>query len=368
MLRLLVPFTLCLLSAAARADEVDDLVRDLKTPAKARAAWDKLVEAGPPALPRLLQALDTPDTATANWLRTAFDRIVESAERNKQPLGLDALHTFAKDQKRQGRARRLALEVVEKHRPGSRAALLREALNDAEFGYDAIELAMEELAKKPSSKEVALKSYRDLYAASRDQDQGRKLAAELKKLGVTVSLAEHMGFIRHWHVVGPFDANVMKGFTTAYPPEKGVDLKATYEGKDGKKLTWKAFEAPETWSGRHQALVSLPAALGDADDAVGYAFATLRVDKAGPVEFRGSADDNFTVWVNGERVFGFEEYRNGVRLDRHRFIVNLKAGDNSILVKICQSKSEDGNREPNWEFFLRLCDPTGKGIAYTQRR
>ena len=78
------------------------------------------------------------------------------------------------------------------------------------------------------------------------------------------------------------------------------------------------------------------------------------------VEMRGAADDNFTVWVNGVKVFAFEEWRNGVRLDRHRFAVKLNAGKNTVLVKICQSQAP--NPEPNWEFFLRVVDATGKGI------
>ena len=38
----------------------------------------------------------------------------------------------------------------------------------------------------------------------------------------------------------------------------------------------------------------------------------------------------------------------------------VNAGKNSVLVKICQSPAEP---EPNWEFFLRVVDATGKGIA-----
>ena len=55
-----------------------------------------------------------------------------------------------------------------------------------------------------------------------------------------------------------------------------------------------------------------------------YAYTAFACRPRREVEFRGAADDNFTVWVNGQRVFGFEEYRNGVRLDRHRFPVKLK--------------------------------------------
>ena len=83
--------------------------------------------------------------------------------------------------------------------------------------------------------------------------------------------------------------------------------------------------------------------------------------EAREVEFRGAADDNFTVWVNGAKVFGFEEYNNGVRLDRHRFRVPLRAGRNTVLVKVCQAPA---NAEPNWEFFLRVVDETGKGIPF----
>src|SRR5262249_42741467 len=145
--------------------------------------------------------------------------------------------------------------------------------------------------------------------------------------------------------------------------EKMVDVKATYEGKDGKRLTWKRLTVPETRTGRHVALVDLHQALGAAQDAVGFAWTALRVKEAREVEFRGAADDNFSVWVNGERVLGFEEYRNGVRLDRHRFKVKLKAGVNTVLVKVCQAPG-DANAEPNWEFLLRLCDETGKGIDF----
>ena len=107
--------------------------------------------------------------------------------------------------------------------------------------------------------------------------------------------------------------------------------------------------------------------MGDADDAVAYAYTTFTVAESREVEFRGAADDNLTVWVNGKRVFGYEEYRNGVRLDRHRFKVKLRAGENSVLVKVCQAPLDTTSPEPNWEFFLRVVDETGKGIAMTKK-
>src|SRR5437879_4219353 len=43
----------------------------------ARAAWDQLVARGPAALPGVLRAMDTSDPVVKNWLRTAFDRVVD---------------------------------------------------------------------------------------------------------------------------------------------------------------------------------------------------------------------------------------------------------------------------------------------------
>jgi hypothetical protein len=356
---------LLFLVAPLHADEIDDLLRDVKGVSKegagsieARAAWDRLVIQGPEVLPRLLEAMDTSDTVTVNWLRTAFDRVALKAASGK--LDPAPLLRYARARNRQGRARRLALDLAEQLRPGTREQLLRGALNDPEFRYDAIELTLKDLEM---SKDVM--AFREAFNACRDQEQTRRVAVRLKELGVTVSVANHMGFLRHWYVIGPFDAQHWKGFKTVYPPEKKVDLQATYEGKGGKQLAWKRFDVKETPTGRFPILVDLRQSLGDAEDAVAYAWTALKVDAASEVEFRGSADDNFTVWVNGKRVFGFEEYRNGVRLDRHRFKVRLKAGVNTVLVKICQAPLDATNTEPNWEFLLRICDATGKGIPFT---
>src|SRR5262249_42878846 len=144
-MRVALPLNLLLLWApAALADEsTADLLREVRTAAAqgtaARAAWDKLVPRGPAVLPELLVAMDTPDTVTANWLRTVFDRIVD-AERQKggKALDADALLKVVRDTRRSGRVRRLALEVVEELRPGTSARLTPGWLDDPEFRYEAV--------------------------------------------------------------------------------------------------------------------------------------------------------------------------------------------------------------------------------------
>src|SRR2546423_1476264 len=74
------------------------------TPA-GRAAWEKIVRGGPPMTPPLLEAMNPSDIVAGNWLRTAFDRIVEGAA-TKDPFDRDALMAFVKTPANQGRARR----------------------------------------------------------------------------------------------------------------------------------------------------------------------------------------------------------------------------------------------------------------------
>src|SRR5262249_56695342 len=106
-----------------------------------RAAWERLAASSPDILPEMLAAMDTPDIVTANWLRTAFDRIVErELKTGGKKLDADKLLAFVKDAKRQGRARRLALEVVEKLRPGTSERLYQDWLDDPGFRPEAVEV------------------------------------------------------------------------------------------------------------------------------------------------------------------------------------------------------------------------------------
>ena len=326
----------------------------------------KLGGAGADALPAIFcEAMTENDTVAGNWLRTAFDQIAErELQKGGNAIDIKDMQAFVLDSRRAGRARRLALEVVERLRPGTTEKLLTGWLEDREFRYEAVAAVLKK-ARHSAPGDEAVATFRQALAAARDVQQSRDAAAGLLKHGIKVSVAEHLGFLTDWYLIGPFDSKGMKGYHLEYPPEKKVDLAEELAGQNG-KVHWKRYkviEAAPTSSERHQALVNLADkdALGNADDAVGFAYTEFAVPAAREVEFRGSADDNFTVWVNGVKAFGFEEWRNGVRLDRHRFKVTLKAGKNTVLVKVCQSAAP--NPEPNWEFILRVVDATGKGVA-----
>ncbi len=351
-----------------RGDECDALLADLRAvkaegagSPKARAAFDRLTRRGPEVLPRILAAMEGAGPVAANWLRLAFDAI---AERDCKKLDADALLAFAQDAKRDRRARRLALDLAESVRPGTREKLLPGWLDDPEFRYDAVEHTLARLAQaKEWPNEKMISAFREVFNASRDLEHARTAAARLKERGVAVSVARHLGFLGEWFVIGPFDGLAKKGFTTAYPPEKGVDTSAALQGKGGKDLRWRRVSVPEA-PGGSLLLVDLRKPLGDADDAVAYAWTAFEVPAAREAELRGAADDNLSLWVNGEKVFAFEEYQNGWRLDRHKVKVKLRPGVNTILVKVCQAPLDPDNTIPAWEFLLRITDATGKGLTF----
>ena len=44
--------------------------------------------------------------------------------------------------------------------------------------------------------------------------------------------------------------------------------------------------------------------------------------------------------------------------------MKLRAGVNTILVKVCQAPVDPDNTIPSWEFLLRITDATGKGLTF----
>jgi hypothetical protein len=348
-----------------------DLLRDIRAAgpqgsgsASARTAWDQLVTRGPEVLPQILAAMDTDDVVASNWLRTAFDTLAErELKAGGQKLPVEDLLAFVQDSRRQGRARRLALDLLEQVKPGTRDRLAEGWLNDPEFRYEAVALATSraEAIEKNGQKEPAIAAYRTAFQAARETGQVKSLAARLQGLGTQVDVLEHMGFFHTWYLLGPFDGKNMTSFRTVHPPEEKIDLSAEYAGKNG-KIAWKKLDT--TAQERIIGMINLLKAVAETDDAVAYAYTAFEAPASREVEFRGGADDHFTVWVNGRKVFGLEEYRNGVRLDRHRFKVKLNQGVNTVLVKIGQATIDPTNPEMNWEFVLRMVDATGKGFGF----
>src|SRR5262249_27793574 len=127
---------------AAALKQVKSIGKDATGSPAARKAWDELVERGPGVLPQILAAIETPDTDCATWRRTAFDRIVDQAMKDGgDAIDKRALRAFIENPKKQGRSRRLALDVLERLQPGTSRRLGAGWMDDPEFRYEAVELA-----------------------------------------------------------------------------------------------------------------------------------------------------------------------------------------------------------------------------------
>jgi hypothetical protein len=153
-------------------------------------------------------------------------------------------------------------------------------------------------------------------------------------------------FIRDWLILGPFDnplradpivgSTVETGVTRVYPPEQKLktidspaELRAIYPGKRG-PIQWQAVK-PEHTVGGH---LNLKAAL-DADWAVAFAKTRVYSKKARKAALWMGSDDGCKVWVNGKCVHEYQG-RRGVTVDQDRVVLNLKAGWNTLLVKVEQ--------------------------------
>ena len=148
-----------------------------------------------------------------------------------------------------------------------------------------------------------------------------------------------------WLVLGPFDNTVGIGYNTEYIPENTtqIDLTAKYHGVD-EQISWKKFT--------DTAFDGFIDFGEDIDWRVAYSWTTITSPDERKVLFRFGSDDQSKIWLNGTEVFADTNAQTAI-LDKNTIPVTLNAGENTILVKVC-------NEEMSWGFYLRVTDTDGK--------
>jgi hypothetical protein len=327
---------------------------------EAGKAWRELVELGPMVLPATLAALDGADAIVANWLRAAVDAIAEREVKAGRPLPVGRLEAFIKETGHSPAGRRLAYEWLVRVDAAASDRLLPGMLQDpsVELRRDAVarilDLAQKQFDK--GEKEEACSTYRKALAGARDRDQVELIARQLKTLGVSVDLTAHFGFIRQWHLLAPFDNTDRQGYARIDPPEKAVDLKATYQGKKGAELRWTSYTTPDPYG-----MVDLNKALGKQMGVIAYAYTLVDSPAAQEVEIRLATQNAVKFFLNGRPLYAKEEYHHGLYLDQHVGRGTLVRGRNSLLVKVCQNEQTEAWAQ-TWQYQLRICDAVGGGI------
>lgn len=150
-----------------------------------------------------------------------------------------------------------------------------------------------------------------------------------------------------WLTLGPFDNTAGIGFNTEYINEEStqLDMSTHYEGVNGQlkwmKITDDTFDGYIDFSQR-------------GDWRVSYAWTTITSPDERKVDFRFDSDDQGKMWLNGEEIYANAQEKT-ISLDRDIIPITLKAGKNTILIKVCNQEKESG-------FYLRVTDTDGKLI------
>ena len=330
----------------------------------ATAAWQRVAAAPAAAIPSILAAIDGANPLAANWIRLAVDAI---AGRSKN-LPLQPLERFLADTSHDPRARRLAWELIRGQAADRAVELIDGMLDDpsVELRYDAVARLIDRAdAQQEAEPAAATATLKRALEAARDVDQIKQITAALRKAGEAVDLQRQFGFLADWQVVGPFDNTAEAGFAKVFPPEQGIDLQAVFPGKFG-EVGWQPFLTADPY-GMVDINQAYPGAGDGLKEVTAYAFTTFTASKPQPAEIRLGCKNAWKIWHNGQLVFGRDEYHRGMRIDQYRLPIDLVAGRNTFLIKLCQDgQTKDWTKQ--WQFQLRICDATGTAILAADRR
>lgn len=153
-----------------------------------------------------------------------------------------------------------------------------------------------------------------------------------------------MAFLQHGWVVGPLRAETFEaGWEKAWAGEPDLDA---IDPPNSPPLDWVPFDSSQTGGA-----VDLIAMFGQEDNCFAYVFMKFEMDDAASATLRIGSDDGVIAWLNGEKVHENRVMR-GLIIDNDHAAVNLKEGENRLLLKISQGTA-------GWGFSVRLTTPEG---------
>lgn len=331
---------------------------------EAVVAIESLSKLDSDAIPEILASFNDEKPIAANWLRGAVESVAERGRKRGKPLSDEKLSEFIQDTSRSTKARAVAYHLLHIQDQSAAESLISGFENDPSLELRL--LAVNHLIQQAQSlsdadqKGPAIDTYRQALTATRNSGQAKRIADALKDLGEEVDTTQHFGFVKSWHVIAPFDYSGGEGFEKKYPPESEIDLTARYSGKLVEEIAggarWKALEL-----GTRENRVDFNKAFAPIKEVVGYAVTTFDSDEARSAELRWGSPNGTKVWVNGELVGANKVYHAGDNFDQYMAKVNLKPGENTILVKLVQNEQTQSWTNV-WHFALRVCDHLGTAI------
>ncbi len=131
-----------------------------------------------------------------------------------------------------------------------------------------------------------------------------------------------------WHMLGPVAAvDMHAAHTTAFAPERdGVQLDAEQEGQRWREEPGYVDGRVHTWTG---------------DTSAFYLFRTIHAEHAATAVLSLGSDDAIKVWWNGAELLA-KEVGRGAAADQEILTVDLKPGDNTLLLKVSNGFGPSG--------------------------
>jgi len=325
----------------------------------ASQAMEYLSNSGKEAIPSLLFEMNGANPFAANYLRGAVEVIFNKNLKEGGSLPLVALGEFLLNKSHDTKPRAMAFDLIKRTDPSVANRLIPGFLGDpsVDLRREAIAMLLIKASGlvKENKKSAAVLIYRQALDAARDLDQIQTISSELRELGRNVNLTKHFGFLTNWNLVGPFHNKGRAGFEEVFGPEKNFSLDAQYKSNNG-NITWKQYSTDDEYG-----MVDFNEPYGALKEVTGYARTTFISSSDRPAELRLGCKNAWKIWLNGELVFGRDEYHRGMRIDQYKLPIQLNKGTNIILVKACQNEQKE-EWTVQWQFQLRVCDSTGTAI------
>jgi hypothetical protein len=146
-------------------------------------------------------------------------------------------------------------------------------------------------------------------------------------------------FLDSWYFLGPFDNPNRSNLHKAFGPEAGVDLDATYTGKNGKRLQW-------TFRQSNSARIKPPNAQ---EYAIWYAYCEVYAAQEEKVWVAIGSDDQSSLYVNGKLLWESQAVLKGWQPGEGLQQVTLHKGKNAFLFRL-----ENGWRGVDMSVGIRL--------------
>jgi hypothetical protein len=320
-------------------------------------SWSEISQLPASAILDLLSAMNLANNLGDNWIRAALNKI---CEKNIKSIPIKEIIKFVNNVSNQGEARQMAFQIIQTYKPQRADKLIPTFIDDPApvLRREAVEMILKQ-ARKADLESEKIKLYSKALQKAREVDQIQEASNQLKETGQKINLTRLMGFLVNWRTIGPFDNSGRKGFSALYSPEKEEDFNAQHDGMDG-TISWKKFSTEDEFG-----MLDLNKQYGEVKEVCAYAQTTFNSKSEQLAHFRIGSKNAWKMWVNGKLLFARDEYHRGkTRIDQFVIEGILQKGTNRVLLKICQNEQTQSWTK-QWEFNLRITDPSGSAIHST---